>query len=259
MHIEKPVYNGAFLARDEGKAIFVPFALPGEQVRARILEDKRSYANAELVEVVTPAPERLTPRCPHFGPCGGCHYQHTSHESQLAFKQSILRETLQRAGVTPPETIDTLAGPPWEYRNRVRLAFDPHGNPAYRGRRSHSFVAIRECPITAPLLVQSAFAVADVVRAFAPTLKPTEMALFTNAQETALLLSLFLARPCQNPLRGARIRTEISASPNSPAPSWSSKVAGTRFPKPSRNGVSPPSPIVPLASITASITAPSSR
>ena len=86
VHIEKPVYNGAFLARDEGKAIFVPFALPGEQVRARILEDKRSYANAELVEVVTPSPQRLTPRCPHFGPCGGCHYQHTSHESQLAFK-----------------------------------------------------------------------------------------------------------------------------------------------------------------------------
>jgi 23S rRNA (uracil1939-C5)-methyltransferase len=195
VHIEKPVYNGAFLGRDEGKAIFVPFALPGEQVRARILEDKRSYANAELVEVVTPSPQRLVPRCPHFGPCGGCHYQHTSHESQLVFKQSVLRETLQRAGVTPPETIDTLAGLPWEYRNRVRLAFDPHGNPAYRGRRSHSFVAIRECPITAPILVKAAFAVADVVRSFSPTLQPTEMALFTNAHETAVLLSLFLARP----------------------------------------------------------------
>jgi 23S rRNA (uracil1939-C5)-methyltransferase len=194
LQIEKPVYNGAFLARHEGKAIFVPFALPGEQVRVRIVEDKRSYASAELVEVAAAAAERIVPRCPHFGPCGGCHYQHAGNETQLAFKQAILRETLTRGGITPPEIIEVLTGPPWEYRNRVRLAFDAQGNPAYRGRRSHSFVSIRECPITAPLLVNAAFAAAEAVRSFAPALRPTEMALFCNADETALSLSFFLAR-----------------------------------------------------------------
>ena len=197
VQIEKPIYGGNFLAREGGKAVFVPLALPEEQVRVRLVEDKRSYANAELAEVVVAAPERIAPRCPHFGPCGGCHYQHTGYESQLRFKEAILNETLARGGVTPPEDIAVLAGSPWEYRNRVRLAFDPGGNPAYRGRRSHSFVAIRECPITAPLLVRAAFAVAEVVRSVAPALQPSEMALFTNADETALLLSLFIARPAK--------------------------------------------------------------
>ncbi|HVO46576.1 MAG TPA: 23S rRNA (uracil(1939)-C(5))-methyltransferase RlmD [Steroidobacteraceae bacterium] len=195
VQIEKPVYNGSFLARDEGKAVFVPFTLPGEQVRVRLLEDKRSYATAELVEVMTSAPERIAPACPHFGPCGGCHYQHASYESQLQFKQAVLRETLTRGGITPPQDITVLAGPQWAYRNRVRFAMDPRGGPAYRGRRSHSFVPIRECPITAPLLVSAAFAAAGLIPAFLPGLRTTEMALFTNAEETALLLSIFIERP----------------------------------------------------------------
>jgi 23S rRNA (uracil1939-C5)-methyltransferase len=194
VQIEKPVYNGAFLARDEGKAVFVPFALPGEQVRVRIVDDKRSYATAELLDVVTPAAERIASDCPHFGSCGGCHYQHAPYELQLAFKQAVLRETLTRGGVPAPEDIAVLAGPPWAYRNRVRLALDPRGDPAYRGRRSHSFVSIRECPITAPLLVSAAFATAEVMRAFRPALQPTEIALFCNAEETALLLSIITAR-----------------------------------------------------------------
>ena len=86
VQIEKPVYGGEFLARDEGKAIFVPLVLPGEAARVEIVEDraKRGYAKAELLELVTPSPERVAPPCPHFGSCGGCHYQHAAYDSQLA-------------------------------------------------------------------------------------------------------------------------------------------------------------------------------
>ncbi len=195
VNIEKPVYNGAFLARNQGKAVFVPFALPGEEARVRVVDDRKSYATAELVEIVSASAQRIAPRCPHFGPCGGCHYQHAPYPSQLQFKQAILRETLTRAGVTPPDDIAVLAGPEWEYRNRVRLAFDPHGRAAYRGRRSHSFVPIRECPITAPLLVSAALQAAEVLRTFRPALQPTEIALFCDGQQSAVLLSLFTARP----------------------------------------------------------------
>lgn len=89
--IEKPVYGGSFLARVEGKAVFVPLALPGEQVRIHITQDKRGYANAEIDEVVEAAPQRIAPACPHFGVCGGCSYQHAGYETQLAWKQAILR------------------------------------------------------------------------------------------------------------------------------------------------------------------------
>jgi 23S rRNA (uracil1939-C5)-methyltransferase len=190
--IAKPVYGGAFLAHVEGKAVFVPLTLPGEQARVRIVKAKSGYAAAEAEEIVTPAPERIPPACPHFGVCGGCHYQHTPYENQLAFKQAILRETLDRAGVQAPAEIAVLAADPWAYRNRIRLAFDVAGNPGYRGRRSHEVVPIAECPITAPVLIQAALAAADLARQFTP-FRPTEIALFCDAAETSMLASLFTA------------------------------------------------------------------
>jgi 23S rRNA (uracil1939-C5)-methyltransferase len=191
--IEKPIYGGAFLARLAGKAVFVPLTLPGEQARIRITQSKPGYATAEAEEILAAAPERVSPACPHFGFCGGCHYQHANYETQLALKQAILRETLERGGVSIPEEIAVLAAEPWAYRNRIRLAFDAAGNPGYRGRRSHAVIPVSECPIAAPLLVHAAQAAAQVVRLFAPALLPTEIALFCNADETALLASIFTA------------------------------------------------------------------
>jgi 23S rRNA (uracil1939-C5)-methyltransferase len=197
VEIEKPVYGGACLARIEGKAVFVPLTLPGEQARVRITQAKPGYATAEAEEIVRAALERITPACPHFGVCGGCHYQHTGYATQLAFKQAILCETLERGGVTVHSEIAVLAGEPWAYRNRIRLAFDAAGNPGYRGRRSHAVVPMRECPITAPLLVAAALAFAQVARGFAPTLRPTEIALFCDAMETSLLATVFTANPAK--------------------------------------------------------------
>jgi 23S rRNA (uracil1939-C5)-methyltransferase len=197
IEIEKPIYGGAFLARLEGKAVFVPLTLPGEQARVRITEDKRGYATAEAEEIVAASPERVQPACPHFGACGGCHYQHANYETQLAFKQAILRETLERGGVTAPVEIDVLAAKPWLYRNRIRLAFDAAGNPSYRSRRSHAVIPINECPIAAPLLVNAAKAAAEAVRQFAPAFRPAGIALFCDADETAMLASLFVSHAAQ--------------------------------------------------------------
>jgi len=197
VRIEKPVYGGAFLARVEGEAVFVPLTLPGEQARVRITENKRSYATAEADEIVVAAAERIAPACMHFGACGGCHYQHAGYSTQLAFKQAILRETLERGGVRAPDEIFVLAvvieAQSWGYRNRIRLAFDAAGNPGYRGRRSHAVIPIAECPIAAPLLVKAAGRAAEVVRQFSPPLRPTEISLFCDAEETSLLGSVFTA------------------------------------------------------------------
>jgi 23S rRNA (uracil1939-C5)-methyltransferase len=191
--IEKPIYGGAFLARLEGKAVFVPLTLPSEQVRICITQSKFGYATAEAEEILTASAERVAPACPHFGACGGCHYQHTGYETQLAFKQAILRETLMRGGVTVPGEIAELAAEPWAYRNRIRVAFDAAGNPGYRGRRSHAVIPISECPISAPLLIQAAQAAAEVARQITPAIQPVEIALFCDAGGTSLLASLFIA------------------------------------------------------------------
>jgi 23S rRNA (uracil1939-C5)-methyltransferase len=191
VQIDKPLYGGAFLARLEGKAVFVPLTLPGEQARVRITQSKSAYATAEAEEILRAAPERIAPACPHFGACGGCHYQHADYASQLAFKQAILRETLLRGGVDGAEEIAVLSGEQWGYRNRIRLALDAAEDPGYRGRRSHAVVPIRECPIAAPLLVEAALVFAEVARQFAPALRPTEVSLFCNPGETALLATVF--------------------------------------------------------------------
>jgi 23S rRNA (uracil1939-C5)-methyltransferase len=199
--IEKAIYGGASLARVEGKAMFVPLTLPGEQARVRIVEEKRGYATAELEDIVAAAPARVAPNCKHFGTCGGCQYQHAEYKAQIEMKQAILRETLERGGVRAPDEIAVLAGEPWAYRNRIRLAFDAAGRPGYRGRRSHAVVAIDECPIAAPVLVQAAFRAAELFRLFAIPSRPAELALFCDAAEESMLASVFTEGAARVPLR----------------------------------------------------------
>jgi 23S rRNA (uracil1939-C5)-methyltransferase len=199
VRIEKPIYGGAFLARDQGKAVFIPLILPGEQARVQIVEEKKSYASAEVAEIVTPAPDRVAPVCRHFGACGGCQYQHASYVSQLDFKQSILRETLERGGVRAPDAIDVLSASPWAWRNRIRLAFHAAGNPGYRSRRSHAIVPIAECPISAPLLVRAALAAGEILRRPPREQGPTELSLFCDAEETSLLAGLSAPMPANFP------------------------------------------------------------
>ncbi len=201
VEIEKPIYGGAGLARAAGKAVFVPLALPGEQARVRIVEDKRSYATVEVEEIVSAAADRVAPKCKHFGTCGGCQYQHADYNLQLEMKVAILRETLERGGVHGLDEIAVLAGEPWAYRNRIRLAFDAEGKPGYRGRRSHAVVAIEECPIAAPVLVQAALSAAALFRKFATSGRPTELSLFCNASGDSMLASVFTEGAAQVPLR----------------------------------------------------------
>jgi 23S rRNA (uracil1939-C5)-methyltransferase len=193
VQIEKPVYGGEFLARAGGKATFVPLTLPGEQVQVRVVDEKRGYAKAEVEQMVSPAAERISPRCRHFGACGGCQYQHAEYATQLAFKQAILRETFERGGIHLPQEIPVLAGAPWAYRNRIRVAFDAEGHAGYRGRKSHALIRIAECPIAAPLLVRAALAAGEIARELQASLRPTEVSLFCDAAEKDLLVTIFTA------------------------------------------------------------------
>ena len=105
-----------------GKAVFVAGALPGESIKFRRTRRHRQHDEAELVEVLAPAAERVAPRCPHFGVCGGCALQHLSPEAQLKAKQAELRDNLERVGkVTPQIWLPALRGPVWGYRRRARL------------------------------------------------------------------------------------------------------------------------------------------
>jgi len=112
---------GEGVVRD-GKTVFVAGALPGESIKFRRTRAHRQHDEAELVEVLTPSPDRVVPRCPHFGVCGGCALQHLSPEAQLAARQTELQDNLERLGqVTPQTWLPPLRGPVWGYRRRARL------------------------------------------------------------------------------------------------------------------------------------------
>ena len=107
-------YGGEAIGRYNGRAVFVPFALPGETVSARIIEDRKNFARAELVDVVKASPERIAPRCQHFGVCGGCHYQHLPYPAQLKLKTDILRDQLMRIGKIPDPPVQPIVASPQE-------------------------------------------------------------------------------------------------------------------------------------------------
>jgi 23S rRNA (uracil1939-C5)-methyltransferase len=148
-------YGGEALGRlPDGKAAFVPFALPGERVRVRLVEEKRGHTRLELLEVLQASPARIAPRCSHFGVCGGCHYQHLQYTAQLEAKTAILKEQLERIGrlVDPPVRPCVASPQAFHYRNHVQFHLTAGGAPGFMRAGSESVFALRECHLPQPPL-----------------------------------------------------------------------------------------------------------
>ena len=124
IQIDDLTHEGLGIARQpDGKAVFIPDALPGEKVRYLRIRRRRDHDEGRLQEVLEPADNRITPRCPHFGICGGCTLQHLEHGAQVELKQRWLLDSLSRIGKVEPEIIlAPLTGSQWAYRRRARLA-----------------------------------------------------------------------------------------------------------------------------------------
>jgi 23S rRNA (uracil1939-C5)-methyltransferase len=151
--IESLDQEGRGVARVEGKAVFVEGALPGEQVRIETLKKKPAYEIARVVAIDKGNASRVTPRCPHFGVCGGCTLQHADPALQVAAKQRTLEDALERIGRVKPESLlPPIAGPAWGYRHRARLSVRhvPKKGGVLVGfhERKSSYVAdMRECHV----------------------------------------------------------------------------------------------------------------
>lgn len=147
-------HGGAAVGFWQGQAVFVPFALPGEVVTVALSPGRGRSFRGELLEVVQDSPQRVSPRCPHFGVCGGCHWQHIAYPAQLAFKERIVANLLRRIGKQADPPVRPILGManPWEYRNRVQLRIDREGRIGFYAQGSHTVVDVKVCPITHPLV-----------------------------------------------------------------------------------------------------------
>src|SRR4051794_1683090 len=101
LKIHDIAFGGKGVARDNGKAVFVPYTIDHEMVSAEIVREKKQFAEAELVEVRDPASHRVVAPCPYFGRCGGCAYQHIDYVHQVEVKWRQVRNVLQRIGKIP--------------------------------------------------------------------------------------------------------------------------------------------------------------
>jgi 23S rRNA (uracil1939-C5)-methyltransferase len=146
--LDRFVYGGEVMGRlPDGRAVFIPHAIAGEQALIRIIEQKKHYARGELVTLVEASKDRIEPRCVHFGECSGCHYQHTAHSHQQQIKETILREQWQRiANVDDlPMMPIAAASQEWNYHNTLAFQLDPKGLPGFNRYRSEKVFGVQEC------------------------------------------------------------------------------------------------------------------
>lgn len=198
---ERLGFGGFAIARHDGIAVFVPFAAPGDRVRVEVTEVQKNFVRSKLLEVVAAGPHRATPRCQHFGECGGCQFQHVDYAAQVAAKREFVRDALVRTGGFDwPDPVVVHHGEPWGYRVRTQLKVTAtsgargdgtHGRLRKHERRaqkaaaaaagldaaagappllgfhrafSHSVLDVQQCPVLAPELEQG---LADVRTAIA--------------------------------------------------------------------------------------------
>lgn len=120
--IESLTLEGLGVAHVDGKTVFIEGALPGEQITFRYTSHKAKHDEGKVETVLQASPERVTPKCQHFGVCGGCSWQHIAVEAQIRHKQQAMLDQLQRIGKVQPQTVFTpLTAEAWGYRRKARL------------------------------------------------------------------------------------------------------------------------------------------
>ena len=142
---------GQGVARHNGKALFIPGLLPAETAEIILKEEKRQFARGEVSRRLNDSPERVAPRCPHFGVCGGCQQQHASVELQQRSKRAALARLMKQ------DVDDVIAGEPWGYRRRARLSlsWQPKAQRLEMGFRKagdSDIVNVTQCPVLVPRL-----------------------------------------------------------------------------------------------------------
>ncbi len=197
LSIEKLLYGGDGLAHADGNTVFVPYVLPGEQVRAAVRTKKKKLIHAKLLEIVQPAAARISPKCPHFGVCGGCHFQQIEFAEQGRQKIQILRETLSRlGGVAWSGEIRAHSAEPYGYRNRAQWAYRdalPRAFGYFLPESAH-IVPIDQCPVLSPGLTKTFGQLQELARANSLPPGILEIEAFMDSDDAKLALNVAFER-----------------------------------------------------------------
>lgn len=179
IEIDGIAFGGAGIAKKDGKVFFVQGGLPKDVVEINIIKDKGKYAEAVISEIITPSPDRITPKCPVFDTCGGCQLQNLNYQAQLREKNHILKETLGRLGGLHDVSIDPIVPSPseFEFRNKVTLSawfYKGRWHIGYNQKSSNRKVAIESCPISDEIVNKTIKRISEVLSSLGDPHYPLE-------------------------------------------------------------------------------------
>ncbi len=172
LQVEELASNGRGIAYVGGQPVSVKESLPGDRVQARLTRVRPDQVEARLLNVETAAPERVEPRCPHFGPCGGCDLQHLVYPAQVSWKIRALTSILQReAGLKEVPQIEAVSlEDPWGYRSKMEFSFGQDGDRVTLGLHQRAsfqrIVDIVFCHIAPPAVSALLQAIKELVNRF---------------------------------------------------------------------------------------------
>lgn len=146
--IESLTNSGDGLGRIDQRVVFVPYTLPGDRLKVKLTQRKKTYALGQIVEILEPGEQRIEPQCQYFGRCGGCDWQHVPHSEQLLAKKEQLEDTLKRIGGLDDITLEPMVHGErtFGYRNRIQGEIRG-GQFHYKHRKSDQRIAIDRCEI----------------------------------------------------------------------------------------------------------------
>ncbi|MDY7221181.1 23S rRNA (uracil(1939)-C(5))-methyltransferase RlmD [Halalkalibacterium halodurans] len=150
--IEDLTHDGAGVAKVDGYALFIPKALPGERLKAKVVKVKKGYGFGRVLNMIEASPDRIEAPCPVFNQCGGCQLQHMSYDAQLRYKQKQVQDVLERIGKITCVTVRPTIGmnEPWRYRNKAQVPVGEQEGGLIAGfyqERSHRIIDMDECLI----------------------------------------------------------------------------------------------------------------
>ncbi len=193
VRVEKLVYGGAGLSHADGHAVFIPFTLPGEAITLEAVERRKKWIRGRAIDILEPSSDRVGSSCPHFGICGGCHYQHISYPAQLRHKTEILRETLQRlGGLRWDGPITVHESPALGYRNRAQWVVrrvDGRQTMGYFVAGTSTLCEALVCPVLSPRLAQALAELRELLAGDALPGTVFEIEAFADSCDERLLLN----------------------------------------------------------------------
>jgi len=191
--IEALSHDGRGICHIDGKVTFVSRALPGEKVLFVYKSRRGKFDEGDVVEVLQASPQRIEPRCPHFGVCGGCSLQHLSPEDQIAAKQARLLENLAHLGkVSPEQVLPPLTAQPWGYRRKARLGVkfmrrEEVVRVGFREKHSAFLTDAKQCDVLHPAIGQRLAELGELVNTLSVRDKVPQIEIAVGEDNTALV------------------------------------------------------------------------